>query len=81
MNFLQNRNRLTDFKQTYGYQRRQVGWGEGVTGDWRLAHAHCILNAWPVGTCCTAQGTLRNQYSVIIHMGKESGKEWMYIYV
>ena len=68
-------------KQTYGYQRRQVGWGMAGTGDLKLAHAHCILNAWPMGTCSTTQRTLRNRYSVIIYMGKESEKEWMCVYV
>ena len=51
--------------------------GGGRTEDLRLAHAPSgILNDWPMGTCCTAQRTLRKQYSVIICMGKESEKEW-----
>ena len=56
--------------------------GQRWTGDLRLTHAHCgILNDWLMGTCCTAQETPPNQYSVIIYMGKESEKEWMYVYV
>ena len=31
-------------------------------------------------TYCIAQGTL-TQYSVLTYMGKESKKEWIYVYV
>ena len=45
-------------KQTYGYQRGQVG---GWIGGLGLAYAHCgIWNDWPTETCCVAQGTLPN---------------------
>ena len=57
--YVQNGNRLTDWKQTYGYQRVQVG--GGWTGDLGLAYSHWgRWNDWPMGTCCIAQGTLPN---------------------
>ena len=57
-------------KQTW-LPKETGGVGGGVDWDLILAHAHYgLLNDWPMGTCCTAQGTLTNQYSVVIYMGK-----------
>ena len=60
----------------------QRGRGEGWTGGFVLACAHCGIwnDDWSMGTCCRAQGT-STQYSVIIYMGKESEREQMCVYV
>ena len=54
MKLLQNRRRLTDSVNKLRVTKGDL-WG-GQTGDVQLAHAHYILSAWPVGTCCAAQG-------------------------
>ena len=48
------------WRQTYSYQRGQVGVGRW-TGGLGLARAYWGLwNDWPTGTCCGAGGTLPN---------------------
>ena len=40
---------------------KQAGRGEGWTGGWGLAYAHCgTWHDWPTGTCSIAEGTLPN---------------------
>ena len=55
-NYLQNRNRCTDFENNLMVTKEdRRGGGRGV----RLAHAPWgPWNDWPTGTCCPAQGTL-----------------------
>ena len=54
INYLQNRNRLSDFKD-----RLIVTKGEGLIRSLRLACTHyCIWSGWPTRTSCIAQGTL-----------------------
>ena len=48
--------RLTDFENKLMVIKGDRQWGEGSTGDLRLAYAHCgIWNDWSMGTCCIAQ--------------------------
>ena len=55
--------------------KRVKGW----TGGLGLTYAHCgIQNDWPTRTCCTGNST---QNSVMVYVGEESEKEWMYVYV
>ena len=62
VNFLQSRNRFTDFKNKHtGYQR-------GKAGERGLGQAnihYCMWNGWSMGPCCIAQGTLPNIHEIM----------------
>ena len=65
-------------KQTFGYQRGKVGGGInqefGISNI--LLYIKQIINKGPLYSTGDS-----SQYSVITYMGKESEKEWIYIYV
>ena len=65
-------------KQTYGYQRGQVGGGVGEM-DWGFGIGICPLwyMEWLVNGDLLYSPENPTQYSVIIYMGKESEKEWL----
>ena len=62
-------------KQTYGYQRGQMDWGSG-TGICTLLYMERMANG---DLLYSTENSA--QYSVITHMGKESEKEWIRVYV
>ena len=68
------------WKQTYGYQREQIGEKDGL-GLWNW-HMHMevygMTGQWRHTIYSIGNST---QYSAIIYMEKESEKEWMCVYV
>ena len=74
-----NRNRLTDYKKTYGYQQGQVGggmnWGFGI-GICTLQYMERLANGDLLYS--TKNST---QYSVITYAGKKSEIKQMCIHV
>ena len=62
---LQNRSRLTDFKNKLMVTKGDSWGGEGWVRGLALVHGRCgIWNDWPTMTCCTTQGTLRKAKSI-----------------
>ena len=66
-------------KQTYGYQRRKVG-GE-INLEFGI-NIHTLLYIKLISNkdLLYSKGN-STQYSVITYIGKESEKEWIYVYV
>ena len=56
-------------------------WGEGVNWGFEIGTCTLYIECLASGDLLSAQGTLRNQYSVIIYIGNESEKERMCVYV
>ena len=77
---LQNRNRLTDLENKLRVTQVER-WGEkhklGVW-DWHIHTTVYKIDNQQEPTYSTGNST---QYSVITYMGKESEKEWIYVYV
>ena len=65
----------TDFKEKQDYQRGDVGKGK-IRSIYTQFYIKQIINKDVL--CTTGNST---QYSVITYMGKESEKEWIYVYV
>ena len=57
----------------------EVGGEEGWIGGSGLAYTLLYME-WSMGTCCGAQATLLN-ILLMTYMGKESGKEWICVYI
>ena len=66
-------------KQTYGYQAGKVG--EGI--NWEIGiDIHTLLYIKQLTKKDLLYSTGNStQYSVMTYMGKESNKEWIYVYV
>ena len=69
----------THRKQTYGYQREKV-WG-GI--NWEIGiDIYTLLYIKQITNKDLLYSTGKStQYSVMAYMGKESKKEWIYVYV
>ena len=75
---MQNRNRITDFENKFmvtkgGEGGNGLGFGIGI---FTLRYIESLAS----GDMLYSTGNFI-QYSVIIYIGKESEKEWMYVYV
>ena len=55
--------------------------GEGVNWGFEMGTCTLYIECLASGDLLSTQGTLRNQYSVITYMEKESEKERMCVYV
>ena len=76
---LVNRNILADFEKFMLTKGDGVK-GEGWTGDFGLAYAHCgVWNGWPQDLLYSTESS--TQYSLIIYMGKEWEREWICLYI
>ena len=74
--YIQNRNRLTDFKNTFMITKGEM-WQGGL--NWELAmDRYTLLYIKQITKFLYSTGN-RTQYSVITYMGKESEEEWIYL--
>ena len=84
MNLL-TKQKQTHRKQTCGYQRGQVkGGGERMdlgVQDWHMHTILTILCEWMVSRDLLYSTGNTTQDSVIASVGKESEKEWIYVYI
>ena len=80
MNYLQNRNRLTDIKNKLTVTKGEM-WRGGINQELGM-NIHTLLYIRQITNKDLLHSTGNSaQYSVITDMGNESEKEWIYVYV
>ena len=61
---------------------RGEGWGEGITREFAIDTLYTLLYLKQITNKDLLYSTGNStQYSAVTHMGKESKKEWIYVYV
>ena len=67
-------------KQTYGHQRGQMRWW-GMEGYFGIGICTLRYMEWLANRDLLYSKRNSTQYLLMVYMGKESEKEWMFVYV
>ena len=79
--YLQNRNRLTNRKQTYGYRSRKWDGEGGINQEFGINRYTVPYIKWINNKDLLYNTGDYIQYLIITYNGKEFGEEYIYVYV